>query len=124
MNTDETEAQSTVDLRPGSPVVESVGAIDAARASSITADIRLRAIMVLVVSAIFVWLNWQIVELVKEALVHDRLMMSGKAPIPAADRLITSNVVMALIGATVVQTGAGFIAITSYLFPKRSSAEG
>lgn len=38
-----------------------------------------------------------------------------------ADRLITPQVIMALIGATVVQAGLGFIAITSSLFPKRTA---
>lgn len=45
--------------------------------------------------------------------------MAATPPLPPEHRLITANVVMSLIGATVVQTGIGFIAITSYLFPRR-----
>lgn len=58
-------------------------------------------------------------EFIKAALAQDMALMTGSPPMAAADRLITPNVVISLIGATVVQTGAGFIAITSYLFPKR-----
>lgn len=115
--------EDTVDLRAGEPDVEKVGRIEAARALSITSDIWLRGFMVAVVSAIFIWLNWQIIGLVKEAIAHDLERMMATPPLAATDRLITSNVIMALIGATVVQTGVGFIAITSYLFPKRTDQE-
>jgi len=59
---------------------------------------------------------------VNHALAQDLAQMAATPPMAAADRLITANVVMSLIGATVVQTGIGFIAITSYLFPKRAGA--
>ncbi len=95
--------------------------VEAATARSITADIWLRIVMVLVVCAIFIWLNWQVMDFVKQALRTDIESMAATPPMPAGDRLITSSVVMSLIGATVVQTGIGFIAITSYLFPKRAS---
>ncbi|MDN4056066.1 hypothetical protein QPK32_23670 [Massilia sp. YIM B02763] len=115
--------EDTVDLRAGSPDVEKVGRIEAAKALSITSDIWLRGFMVAVVSSIFIWLNWQIIDLVRDAMQSDLAQMAAKPPLPATERLITSNVIMSLIGATVVQTGVGFIAITSYLFPKRMAQE-
>lgn len=115
--------EATVDLRAGSPDVEKVGRIEAAKALSITSDIWLRGFMVAVVSSIFIWLNWQIIDLVRDAMQSDLAQMAGKPPLPATERLITSNVIMSLIGATVVQTGVGFIAITSYLFLKRMAQE-
>jgi hypothetical protein len=115
--------EDTVDLRTGSPDVEKVGRIEAAKALSITSDIWLRGFMVAVVSSIFIWLNWQIIDLVRDAMQNDLARMAAKPPLPATERLITSNVIMSLIGATVVQTGVGFIAITSYLFPKRLAPE-
>jgi len=101
---------------------EPVGGIEGAKRASILWDIGLRAFMVAVVSGIFIWLNWQVIEFVLGALALDEKMLAAKTITPA-DRLVTSEVMMALIGATVIQTGVGFIAITSYLFPKRISQE-
>jgi len=39
-----------------------------------------------------------------------------------ADRVITANVFMSLIGATVVQVGVATVAIVSYLFPKKTGS--
>lgn len=94
-------------------------AVESATARSITADIWLRVAMVVVVCGIFIWLNWRVIDFVQQALQLDLERMQANPPLPPEHRLVTSNVVMALIGATVVQTGIGFIAITSYLFPKR-----
>lgn len=114
---------STVDLsRNDSPELKEIGAFESAKRASILWDIGLRACMVVVVSGIFIWLNWQVIDLVTDSLALDEKMLAAKTISPA-DRLVTSNVVMSLIGATVVQTGVGFIAITSYLFPKRLAKE-
>ena len=94
-------------------------AVETATARSIRADIWLRIGMVVVVCSIFIWLNWRVIEFVQEALRLDIARMNATPPMPPEHRLVTSQVVMALIGATVVQTGIGFIAITSYLFPRR-----
>ena len=94
-------------------------AVETATARSIRADIWLRIGMVVVVCGIFIWLNWRVIEFVQEALRLDIARMNATPPMPPEHRLVTSQVVMALIGATVVQTGIGFIAITSYLFPRR-----
>lgn len=94
--------------------------VEQATALSITADMWFRGLMVLAVCGIFIWLNMGVMTFVRDAFAHDSARMIATPPMPSADRLITSNVVMALIGATVVQTGVGFIAIMSYLFPKRA----
>lgn len=94
--------------------------VEQATARSINADMWFRGLMVTVVCGIFIWLNTGVMAFVREAFAHDSARMIAVPPMPAADRLITSNVVMALIGATVVQTGVGFIAIMTYLFPKRT----
>ncbi|MET3109573.1 hypothetical protein AAKU67_004492 [Oxalobacteraceae bacterium GrIS 2.11] len=99
-----------------------VNPLETAKARSITADTWFRGVMVLVVCGIFIWLNWNVMSFLRAAFAQDNLNLIAKPPIPASDRLITSNVVMTLIGATVVQTGVGFIAVMSYLFPKRAAA--
>jgi hypothetical protein len=101
---------------------EPVGGIEGARRASILWDIGLRAFMVAVVSGIFIWLNWQVIDFVLAALALDEKMLAAKTITPG-DRLVTPEVMMSLIGATVIQTGVGFIAITSYLFPKRMAQD-
>ncbi|WP_300756058.1 hypothetical protein [Janthinobacterium sp.] len=93
--------------------------VETATARSITADMWFRGCMVAVVCGIFIWLNMGVMSFIRDAFAQDNAMMTASVPMPSADRLITSHVVMALIGATVVQTGVGFIAIMSYLFPRR-----
>lgn len=95
--------------------------IEVAEARSLTTDMIMRSIMVIVVCAIFICLNWSVMSFVHEAFANDITRLNATPPMSAGDRLITSNVIMTLIGATVVQTGVGFIAILSYLFPKRTS---
>lgn len=88
-------------------------------ARSVAADMWFRGAMVFVVCGVFIWLNAGVMGFVRDAFTNDSTHLLANPPMAAADRLVTSNVVMALIGATVVQTGIGFIAIVSYLFPKR-----
>lgn len=93
--------------------------VETATARSITADMWFRGCMVAVVCGIFVWLNMGVMSFIRDAFAQDNAMMKASRLMSSTDRLITSHVVMALIGATVVQTGVGFIAIMSYLFPRR-----
>lgn len=93
--------------------------LGSARANSIYVDIALRLLMVLVVCGIFIWLNYGVLNIVEGVMKSDKDMLIAKQIAPS-ERLITSNVIMALVGATVVQTGIGFIAICTYLFPKRA----
>ena len=97
------------------------GPIEQATAQGMRADIVFRGVMVAVVAVLFIGLNTAVMLFIRDAFAQDQVAMAAKPPMLAADRLVTTNVLMALIGATVVQTGIGFIAIVSYLFPKRES---
>lgn len=95
------------------------GPIEQATAQGMRADIWFRGGMVFVVAILFIGLNANVMWFIRDAFHQDLVGMAGKPPLLPADRLVTTNVLMSLIGATVVQTGIGFIAIVSYLFPKR-----
>lgn len=113
------DAYETI-LNPTSIVLEDEeqkigGTLENAQAASIKADIWLRIGMAAVVALIFIGLNWAVMGFIRDAFAQD---VAVKAT--GNDRLVTTEVLMALIGATVVQTGVGIVAILSYLFPKRS----
>lgn len=93
---------------------------DRAMIWSIYADIFARLIMVLVITAIFYWLNSQVMSFVREAFAEDVKLVAAKV-VTAEHRVVTNGVVMSLVGATVVQVGAAIVAIVSYLFPKKSA---
>ncbi|HLL18704.1 MAG TPA: hypothetical protein VK439_07975 [Rubrivivax sp.] len=90
-----------------------------ATARGIRADIKFRGVMVGVMCLLFLGLNGAVMLVLYLAFQADMTLLQRTPPLPAADRLVTANVLMALIGATVVQTGIGFVSIVSYLFPKR-----
>lgn len=91
-----------------------------AAAISINANTISRLLMVLVIAGIFVGLNWAVMAFVREAFLNDMAQIAANPPlIKPEDRLVTTQVLMALIGATVVQVGVAVIAIVSYLFPKQ-----
>lgn len=94
-----------------------------AQITSLNADTMLRVGMTLAVAGIFIWLNYEVMQVVWQAWGSDVAMLVNKQITPA-DRLITPSVIMALIGATVVQVGVGTLAIVSYLFPKVASGDG
>lgn len=87
---------------------------------SIYADIGARIFMVLVIGGIFYWLNDQVMSFVREAFAQDLKLLAAETITPE-HRVITNNVVMSLVGATVVQVGAAIVVIVSYLFPKRNA---
>lgn len=97
------------------------GAIEEATAQGMRADIWYRGLMLGVVALIFIGLNAAVMWFIRDAYLHDLAGMAAKPPLLASERLVTTNVLLSLVGATVVQTGVGFIAIVSYLFPKRDS---
>ncbi|MDB5904201.1 MAG: hypothetical protein JWM26_3079 [Betaproteobacteria bacterium] len=102
---------------------EKMGGIDPltkAKIFGLNADTISRAGMVVVIGMIFVGLNWAVIDLVTWAFREDLVLLRAKTLTPA-DRVITTNVFMSLIGATVVQVGVATISIVSYLFPKSSS---
>lgn len=79
--------------------------------------------MVLVIAAIFIGLNWAVIHFVEIAFDQDvALLKAGTVKTPA-DRVITTNVFVSLIGATVVQVGVAIIAIVNYLFPKKPDTQ-
>jgi hypothetical protein len=89
-----------------------------ARIRSMDADTRARLLMALVISALFIVLNAAVIFLVWNAFNADISLLRDKL-IQDSQRLITENVFMSLIGATVVQVGVTLVAITGYLFPKK-----
>lgn len=95
--------------------------VENAVARSVAADMWFRGAMVVVVCGIFIWLNAVVMNFVREAFASDKVRLLANPPMAAADRLVNANVIMALIGATVVQTGVGFIAVVTYLFPRRQA---
>ena len=89
-----------------------------ARIRSIDADTRVRLWMAVVITVLFIALNAAVIFLVWTAFSADITLLKDKL-IQNNQRLITENVFMSLIGATVVQVGVTLVAITGYLFPKK-----
>jgi hypothetical protein len=91
-----------------------------AEVRSINADTLFRGLMVLVIAGIFIGLNYGVFNLVSSAFDKDiALMTAAGSNYKPSDRVITTNVFVSLVGATVVQVGVAAITIVSYLFPKR-----
>lgn len=79
------------------------------------ADIVLRVLMVLVVAGIFIWLNYEVMKFIKAVFAADLAMLKTS---PAYVPIVKTEVLMSLIGATVIQVGVATITIMAYLFPK------
>ena len=84
---------------------------------SMDMNTKLRANMTMVLATIFIGLNIGVGTLVYIGYVTDVELLRAKI-IMADQRLITEKAYLALIGATVIQVGAGIAAILAYLFPK------
>ena len=101
---------------------DSIGGVssgrDRALVWSIYADIVARLIMVTVIAVIFYWLNSEVMQFVRDAFAEDVKLLTAKI-ITSENRVVTNNVIVSLVGATVVQVGAAIVVIVSYLFPKR-----
>ena len=89
-----------------------------ARIRSMDADTKVRSRMAVTIGMLFVALNAAVIYLVWNAINADIALLRDKL-IQNNQRLITENVFMSLIGATVVQVGITLVAITGYLFPKK-----
>jgi hypothetical protein len=76
-----------------------------ATAHGIRADVKFRGIMVGVMCLLFLGLNGAVMLVLYLAFQADMTLLQRTPPLPAADRLVTADVLTALIGATVVQTG-------------------
>ena len=86
---------------------------------ALRADTEARKRVVKATTIIFVVLNVLVVAFLAWAFFEDiELMTRSPQVLKPVERLVTPNVLMTLIAATVVQTGSGFLAIVSYLFPK------
>ena len=94
-----------------------------AKIESIKADTRSRRFMVIVMALIFVGLNAAVIAMVAWAYSEDMtLLKMPNSVFKSSDRVITTQVFMSLIGATVVQVGVATIAIVTYLFPKKNGS--
>jgi hypothetical protein len=104
--------------------VAAVGKLDPkeeAEILSINANTWARLVMVLVIAGIFIGLNWAVMSLVRHAYAQDLEMMKMPGAIFRPEhRVVTTEVFISLIGATVVQVGIAIVAIVSYLFPKKA----
>jgi multisubunit Na+/H+ antiporter MnhB subunit len=89
---------------------------------SIDADTSTRLWVAGVITLLFVGLNAAVITLVWHAFAADIELLKSKM-IQNNQRLITENVFMSLVGATVVQVGVTLVAITGYLFPKKNNSQ-
>lgn len=76
--------------------------------------------MVVVMLGVFIGLDWVVLGMVQEAIANDAEYIAAKLIVPD-QRLISENIYMSLIGATVLQAKVIMAAI-SYLFPTRRVA--
>jgi hypothetical protein len=79
-------------------------------------DIGMRVALVVIVGAVFLYLNHEVMALVRAMFEADVVALSLE---PRPDRVITTEVVKNLIFVTAAQAGAGIAAIVAYLFAKR-----
>lgn len=93
-------------------------------------DQRLRWVVVLPLVLLFIVLNVFVAKIVLELLAVEsehigmmlKLVAEGKAPkelVAEYPRVLSSGVIISLVGGTVVQTGAAMYAIARNLFPGR-----
>ncbi|MGH8476524.1 MAG: hypothetical protein ACRERS_08330 [Methylococcales bacterium] len=94
-------------------------AIEAARADSIRANDSLRRMMTEEVLPLFKVINRYVLLFVGLAMMIDTVLIATGS-IQADQRLINTEVIMALIGAATVQVGSIVFTISAYLFPKSS----
>ncbi len=80
-------------------------------------DTHLRSALALVLMLMFLIANVGVGWLIHDAYSSELALLKSKQ-ILAADRSITPGVFMSLIGASVVQVGAGIATILAYLFPR------
>lgn len=79
-------------------------------------DIRLRAVFGFGLIVLFFLLNIAVLWMVYRLMETDRELLEA-GTVESGDRVVSSKVLISLIGATVVQVGAAAVAITRYLFP-------
>ena len=109
------------DSRNLSDELSKVGEFHEAKIRSMDADTRVRIWMAVLIDGLFVVLNTAVIFLVWKAFNADIALLKGKL-IQSDQRLISENVFMTLIGATVVQVGVTLVAIIGYLFPRNTGS--
>jgi hypothetical protein len=92
-----------------------------ARRFGLYADTWARILIVVVIAAIFAGLNWEVMRFIERVFDADLVLLKT---LPASPRVVTTQVLIGLITATVVQVGVAIIAIVSYLFPKERAGSG
>ena len=98
--------------------VNFVSPIERQTTMDIKIDRWLRVGMVVVMLGVFVGLDWIVLGMVQVAVAYDAQYIAAKLILPN-QRLISENVYMRLISATVLQAAVVMIFITNYLFPNR-----
>lgn len=118
-------AKETVTVRLDDEEKE-VGGISEGRERAVIfgmyADSWSRLGMAAALAVLFVWLNWRVIGFLENTFAADLTLLQARPPaITAADRLVTSEVLMALLGATVIQVGLAIASVVRYLFPKNGT---
>jgi hypothetical protein len=125
-NRENSPREQHLDLRLQCPIwqvtVNVVPPIEHQETQDMKIDRWLRVGMVVVMLGVFVGLDWLVLGMVQEAVANDAQYIAAKLILPN-QRLISENVYMSLIGATVLKTAAVTVSITNYLFPKRLAVE-
>lgn len=78
-------------------------------------DIVMRVVFGTVIMGLFIWLNWSLFDLLRDLVEQDQKMVAAAGE-SKVERIINSQVIMALIAGTVAQVGAGAATILTYLF--------
>jgi hypothetical protein len=106
-------------------VKKSVGnATEKAKAWGIHIDNFSRGALVVVMCILFIWLNRSVVNFVQVVFAEDVKHLSKLAAGATPSRVVTTEVLMTLIGSTAVQVGAAILTIVAYLFPKNRGGNG
>lgn len=79
-------------------------------------DRMLRIIMAVVMTILFIAINWVVFNKIQNAIALDDLRLASKIITPE-QIIITEKTYIALIGATAVQVAAAVLTIVRYLFP-------
>lgn len=82
---------------------------------SVRSDTSSRKILVVVLAVLFFGLNIAVIWFIIYVFNADLVLLKESPSVP---RVVTTQVLLSLVGATVVQVGIAIISVVSYLFPK------
>lgn len=110
------------DLQVPSPIcqvaVNVVSPIERQAIEDMKIDRWLRFGMVAIMLGNFIGMEWAVLGMVQEAIANDAQYIAAKLILPD-QRLISENIYLSLIGATVLQAAVVMVSITNYLFSNR-----